>query len=67
MLNYIELRQLDEIREETMIFKEMYEWYIDAKISRFDKEARQVGKFYKYEKHRNYWWGDRELYDSFGT
>ncbi len=35
---------LDEIREETMIFEETYNGYVDKKVSRFDKEDRQVGK-----------------------
>lgn len=38
---------LDEIRGETRIFEETYNQYDDEKISRFDKEGRQVGVPYK--------------------
>lgn len=38
---------LDEIRGETRIFEKTYNQYDDEKISRFDKEDRQVGVPYK--------------------
>ena len=40
-----EFTYLDEIREETMIFEEMYKRYINEKICCFDKEDRQIRKF----------------------
>lgn len=44
--NYIKLLHLDEIREETRVCEEVYSLYSDEQIRCFDKEDRQVKKFY---------------------